>query len=137
MKTTPRQRFLITAAVLTVVLVLVMVLLRAMVVRLDESNNGQKIRVFKGQQVELTLPSNPSTGYSWSYQQQPDGNIIKQTGHQYLPPDTDLIGGGGTERWTFQAVAPGETGLILVYSRPWESVQPLKRFTLRFEVLPI
>ncbi|MDH7479419.1 MAG: protease inhibitor I42 family protein [Syntrophomonadaceae bacterium] len=133
----PKQRVLIIAAVLAAVLVSLLVLMRVMVIELDESNNGQKIRVFKGQKVELSLPSNPSTGYSWSYRQQPDGNIIKQTGHQYLPPDSGLIGGGGTEHWTFQAVAPGETGLVLVYSRPWESVQPLKRFMLTFEVLPI
>ena len=36
-------------------------------VQIDESCQGQTIKLRKGQKLELTLTSNPTTGYSWQY----------------------------------------------------------------------
>ena len=41
-------------------------------------------------------------------------------------PETEMVGAGGKEVWTFKGVRPGETTVELEYVRPWEAgVEPV------------
>lgn len=83
-------------------------------------------RLVKGQVWELSLASNPSTGYGWRLVKAPDAGILRLESQEYRPgPQTEgLVGSGGVEVFSFQAVGAGLTKLEVVYSRPWEKNRP-------------
>ncbi len=102
-----------------------------------EPYDGQ-VTVELGQTFPVTLESNPSTGYSWEWIDDPN-SIVEQVGQaEFISRETDdpfTIGAGGWEVFTFQAVSPGQMTLELVYRRPWEeSTEPLKTFSLHVTV---
>jgi len=70
----------------------------------------------------IELEANATTGYQW--QVDFDKDFVELTDQDYQV-DSELIGAGGTEAFEFQALQTGETEITFVYSRPWESVQPL------------
>jgi predicted secreted protein len=48
-------------------------------------------------------------------------------GSQYEAPDTQKIGSGGKEVWTFLAKGPGKTKVSFHYIRTWEKqTEPAK-----------
>jgi len=102
---------------------------------LDESSSGEVVVIVEGQSLELSLASNPSTGFSWQYFPEPDNSILKETGHEFRG-ESNLPGAGGREYWTFQAAGTGSATLSLAYMRPWESRMPEKIFKLDIRVLP-
>jgi len=72
----------------------------------------------------ITLPSNPTTGYSWfltDYNHQ----LLKPVNHQYVAPNNKLMGAGGFEIWTFniqqEVPVPQKTTVTFTYQRPWET----------------
>ncbi|PIR49211.1 hypothetical protein COU80_00480 [Candidatus Peregrinibacteria bacterium CG10_big_fil_rev_8_21_14_0_10_55_24] len=74
---------------------------------------------------EITLESNLTTGYSWSPQY--DEEVIEITDEVYVPSsEKNVVGAGGTQTFTFQALVPGTSELKFSYARPWESVQPIE-----------
>lgn len=75
--------------------------------------------------VTITLPSNATTGYKWSITNY-DKTLLTLNDHQYITPDSNLIGAGGKEVWTFNATPlglsiPRTTQITLLYARPWET----------------
>ncbi len=100
---------------------------------LSESDSGKKISLVKGQVLHLSLPGNPSTGYSWDYTSKLDQLVLKEINHEYLS-DSTLVGAGGMDNWEFKAVGGGTATVSLKYSRPWESVQPEKTFQVEVTV---
>ncbi len=79
-----------------------------------------------GGKIELVLDANPSTGYLWEVAT-PDITVVKQDGEAQFKPDSKAIGTGGKMTFHFEAVAPGEEILRLIYHRPFEQdVPPLR-----------
>lgn len=80
---------------------------------------------------DITLASNPTTGYAWSALY--DKNVISAK-HEYFPSKTRRIGSGGLDVWTFtateKALGAGKkigTVVKMSYSRSWErDVPPIK-----------
>jgi inhibitor of cysteine peptidase len=74
-----------------------------------------------GQKVVVSLWSNPTTGYSWSEQAAIQNNtLMTQLDHKFVAPtDSQVVGAAGSEVWTFQATATGETTVTLQYGQPW------------------
>jgi len=106
-------------------------------VMLGAADNGSQAELSSGQVLEVTLASNPTTGYSWQVSEV-DGAVLTQLGEaefQQAPTEGEpLVGAGGTETFRFVA-ATGETTLALVYHRPWEEdVEPLEIFTVQVVV---
>jgi len=98
---------------------------------------GLDYQVSPGKTFVVVLPSNPTTGYSWSLSQAGDPSRVSLATEFYLPETPAgpiLIGQGGKHYWQFKAIQPGSTRLELVYARPWESVAPLEVFTLSITV---
>jgi predicted secreted protein len=85
------------------------------------------IEVRKGQEFTIILDSNRTTGYRWELAHTPDSGIVGVIGSQYEAPDTQKIGSGGREIWTFVAKNAGMTKISFKYIRPWEvQVDPSK-----------
>jgi len=73
-----------------------------------------------GRTFYIFIKANPTTGYGWQLAKPIDEDLIKLVGSEYLPPDTDLVGAPGIEKWTFAAIRSGEATIVLKYVRPWE-----------------
>ncbi|OFW58666.1 MAG: hypothetical protein A2133_08075 [Actinobacteria bacterium RBG_16_64_13] len=99
---------------------------------LDAEDNGTTITVKVGDEIQVVLKGNSTTGFSWmATLSEEDAGILEQIGEPTYVPDSQLIGAGGTYTFTFKAVAAGDAALKLVYLRPWESVPPLETFEVR------
>jgi len=87
---------------------------------------SRQVEVKTGDTFTIALDSNATTGFSWTEQAKiADGNILKQTGHEYIAPrandDTKPVAGmSGIEEWWFTAGRTGTTTATMSYSRPWE-----------------
>jgi inhibitor of cysteine peptidase len=96
---------------------------------LEAEDNGTEITLQEGQVLVITLPGNPSTGYSWVLADS-EGAIVRQVGEPEFKADSELVGAPGTLTLRFEAVEEGEMELTLEYQRPWETdVEPLETFT--------
>jgi inhibitor of cysteine peptidase len=82
--------------------------------------SGQTITVGVGQHFAVQLDANPTTGYTWQLTADP-GAPVQVLGHTYTPAPPQQPGSGGTELFTFQAVAAGTSTLAFGYVRPWET----------------
>jgi predicted secreted protein len=74
----------------------------------------------EGKEFTVRLDSNRSTGFQWRPAEPLDERFVKLVRSEYVPFDTDAIGAGGEEIWTFLATGKGETEFALEYVRPWE-----------------
>jgi len=85
----------------------------------DQSDCPQQLHV--GQQLIVSLPSNPTTGYRWSIQDSA-GGVLRSLGPEvYTSSDNgQLLGSGGQSTWRFQVFAPGSARLRLTSQQPWE-----------------
>lgn len=101
-------------------------------VAINASHDGQSVELSAGQELILTLEANATTGYSWAVDQI-DASILAQQGepgYAVNNPDPQVIGGGGRAIFRFQAVAPGQSELRLIYHRSWEQgTAPARTFT--------
>ncbi|MGE7992436.1 protease inhibitor I42 family protein [Pseudomonas sp. NPDC089554] len=104
-------------------------------VELDaESECPQRLQV--GQTLTLSLPSNPTTGYRWSVQNAAP-NVLRSLGPEVYnsPEEAGIVGSAGVSTWRFQATAPGEGQLLVVYQQPWApEVQPVQTFDCAIRV---
>ena len=88
---------------------------------MSQKHIEKQVEVVVGGTLKVTMGSNPSTGFSWTEQSQiVDGNILEQTDHEFISPDTDIPGAAGKDVWTFKALTKGATTISMEYSRPWE-----------------
>lgn len=80
----------------------------------------EKLTATVGEKLVISLPSNPTTGYSWQVASPwPDGGLTLES-HAYLAPQTELVGAGGVEEWEIVPLKSGTYYLYFVYLRPWE-----------------
>lgn len=101
---------------------------------LEAEDNGKEISLQKGQTLVVTLPGNPSTGYTWMLTN-PEDAILRQVGEPEFKADSELVGAPGTLTIRFEAVEAGQMDLTLGYQRPWETgVEPLETFTAHVTV---
>jgi inhibitor of cysteine peptidase len=86
-------------------------------IELSAKDGGRTIRVQPSDELVVTLDSNASTGFRWVLAAKPDGDVLGLVESRYVAPETDLLGAGGTEVWTFRAAAEGTTRFELSYQR--------------------
>ncbi|MDX2170812.1 MAG: protease inhibitor I42 family protein [Deltaproteobacteria bacterium] len=93
-------------------------------VRVTPADAKKPIELAKGQDLYVALPSNPSTGYRWTYHAGKQ-SILQLSGEPTYSaaPAEGVVGRGGTETFQFRAVAPGSEKLRLLYKRPWEKAE--------------
>ena len=79
--------------------------------------------IFPGQKdpVYLYFDANPSTGYTWVCEMDPEGIVKIDREYFTQPPADDPIAGApGTYTYVIVPVADGETTLTFYYMRTWE-----------------
>ena len=99
---------------------------------LNLDDDGLRIDLETGDEVELVLPGNPTTGYAWVVTEAP--SILEEVDEAQFVPESDLIGAGGEFHFRFRATEPGTAQLVLVYERPFEEVEPLDAFEIEVTV---
>ena len=114
-----RNHILIVAAVMAGALLLMMGL----------AGCGSK----EPQTAQLALPSNPTTGYAWIAEQDPE---IFDISSEYVEDEKDeeMVGVGGTETFTLVPKEEGSTEINLYYQQPWDDNTLDTRLTYQISV---
>ncbi|ROL91728.1 protease inhibitor I42 family protein [Pseudomonas chlororaphis] len=101
-----------------------------------ENQSECPVQLSNGQNLILTLPSNPTTGYRWAIQDSAGGVLRRISPEVYSnPEDSGLVGSAGQSTWRFQAFAAGTGRLLLTYQQPWApEVAPVKAFDCAISV---
>jgi inhibitor of cysteine peptidase len=105
------------------------------VVTLTQTDQGKSVRVGVGEKVEVTLPENPTTGFQWALEPNPD-QILKLEGSTYVPPAPQTKpGGGGTQIFSFSGQTPGTATLQFKLWREWQGDASVRqRFSVTVQV---
>ena len=82
------------------------------------------------QKAVASLPSNPSTGYSWKVYQT---NEIFDITSEFVPGESNALGAGGYDRFTLVPTGSGETSVMFLYGRSWEE-DPESRLTYNVKI---
>ncbi len=105
--------------------------------KLTEADNGKAVAVKAGEDVQVILDGNPTTGYTWTATVS-DPAVLQQQGDPvYAQGNTDpsIVGAGGTFTFTFKAAAAGEVTLKFDYARPFETgVAPIQTYSMTVTV---
>ena len=103
----------------------------------DDGSGGGGVEVPVGQEFELDLGANPTTGYTWRFQMG-DPNRLRLKSRVFersasgAPPRP---GAGGKERFVFEATAPGAERLHFEYRRG-QAGEPARTYDLTVTVVP-
>ena len=107
-------------------------------VNVDASSNGSETALAIGELLIVTLDSNATTGFSWNLSAISDTDVIQKVSDEYVAPtptDPPLMGQGGQEVWTFEALAAGTATISMKYIRPWEpEAEPAETFEIKVNV---
>ncbi|PYS79634.1 MAG: hypothetical protein DMF66_02050 [Acidobacteria bacterium] len=99
--------------------------------QLDESVDGREIELTAGQEFELTLRENPSTGFRWRVTA--DGSpacALVRDG--FRAPNEGRPGQGGSHIWQFRAAQAGQGRIEMSYTRT--AGEAARTFTLSVRV---
>ena len=77
-----------------------------------------RVQIPQGGTFEVTLDSNPTTGYSWAFSSS-SNNVALVSNDFVRPQNSRLIGAGGKQVFVFKANGPDT--LHLRYARAWEN----------------
>lgn len=95
----------------------------------SEADNGKTIAIKADSNLVITLPGNPSTGYSWSVTNVVSsgclsGQSVEQQGQPVytttlVPGSPKAVGRGGFYRFTFKIPPLCVSTIELAYQQPW------------------
>jgi predicted secreted protein len=87
---------------------------------ITHTSTTMAVNTTTGKTFNVTLGSNPTTGYQWQVAGIGDTNLVKFMQSTYVPPQSNLLGAPGKQILTFEALKQGRTIISLGYVRPWE-----------------
>ncbi len=85
---------------------------------LGAADSLSEVSLDVGDQLEVELESNPSTGYSWEPAPLPDG--LQLISSDFEEPGGSLVGASGTQVFVFDVVSPGSGILRFEYVRVFD-----------------
>lgn len=85
-----------------------------------------------GEELRVSVPSNPTTGYDWHVDFPSDRLRLERREHSR---SSARIGAGGTTRFLLRAVRTGTASVHLRYLRPWEG-RPVDERWIRVRIEP-
>jgi predicted secreted protein len=106
------------------------------VVKTDGQTSGNvSLKALKaGGELEVQLPANHTTGYSWTAVPVENPVLMGEGKATYQENTTEgKVGVGGVEIWQFKATKAGREDLKFEYRRPWEKETPAAK-TVRIQV---
>ena len=90
------------------------------VLLLKQADNNHTAELRVGERFTVSLPENPSTGYTWAIDET-DRQLLALEGTAYAEPDEGgFVGARGRRIFTFSAQQAGEVVLRLKYWRFWD-----------------
>lgn len=102
-------------------------------INLSMDYNGRQIELTNGQTFNVTLETNPSTGYSWEIVGLNNNILQKITEAESEPPivKRNMVGVPVMHTFEFKVINTGQTTLKIVYRRIWEKdVAPANTFSV-------
>jgi predicted secreted protein len=90
----------------------------------EAAGRDSLIQARVGEEFVITLQSNPSTGHRWMLADSLAEGMLRLVDRTYVPQQPVMPGSGGHERFTFAALAPGETTIWLRYARGVQASSP-------------
>jgi inhibitor of cysteine peptidase len=97
---------------------------------ITDADKGGEVRLKTGDQLELRLKSNPSTGYMW-YVQAKSTPLLKLVNQSQTEATEPGVGRPVFQVFKFEARRGGDGALQLHYVRSWEKPVPDEE---RFEI---
>ena len=97
------------------------------IITVTKEQGGREIALKVGNILQIELPGQGGTGYSWSVEEA-FAPYVKLMDHTTRQPTEDRLGGpvrvGGPVMhiWRFKAEKPGACEIKMAYFRPWEGV---------------
>lgn len=85
---------------------------------LDAADSGSDVALDVGDQIDVQLEANPTTGYSWELGPLPDG--LELVSSDFEEPGGSLVGAAGTQVFVFDVVGPGDGILRFEYVRVFD-----------------
>ena len=90
----------------------------------QEQKQVKVSETYAGQSFTITLESNATTGYRWQFARSLDKDMLELIRSSYSGNNPKLIGSGGKQLWTIEALKAGKTTIFFKYVRPWEKGKP-------------
>jgi len=97
--------------------------------RVDETANGNEIRMKVGETLEVVLAETRTAGYRWNVAS--DGAPVCRLERDRLEAPSATPGAPARHTWTFTAAQAGAAAIELAYARSFGSAEAARRFTLR------
>ena len=91
-------------------------------VDVNQENNGTKIYLEERNFLVVSLPTNPSTGFSWKVEDINTSIMVEVGEPKYVSSELNnsfVVGAGGTVSYRFRAIQSGTTSFEMVYKQPW------------------
>jgi inhibitor of cysteine peptidase len=129
------QYFLRYGAIVLMVFLLLSVAVFAETV-LTEADCGKTVRLKPQEEAVVTLPSNPTTGYSWEMAERGvDATVVVVSKEFRLPAGASgRVGAGGLEHFRLRLRKAGRFTVTFVYRRSWEKEkEPERIFRITLE----
>jgi len=103
---------------------------------LTRADNNRTAELRIGEWLEVRLPENPTTGFSWAVDEN-DRRLLSLESTAYAPPDeAGFIGTRGQRTFRFTARQPGDGALKLKYWRIWEGDSSVaERFVVTLRIV--
>jgi len=95
-----------------------------LVVEVTDRDDGSTQQLGMDQQLQITLESNQTTGYSWALDGRVPDQLLQSGEAEYVGSQSNRVGAGGKEIWLFKPTQAGEGTLKLKYWRPFEPDEP-------------
>lgn len=103
--------------------------------RLTETDTAVPLEVPAGETFDIVIEANITTGYEWRLTEPLDETVVQFVDQEYVSEQSGATGAGGHDIWTFQAIAPGTTEIVLGYYPPdgSDTPQEITTFTIVVE----
>jgi len=88
----------------------------------EKEPKTELIRASVGEPFTVSLPSNPSTGYTWTIDYDYALLRAEEANFEQTPTQSIRVGAGGSSAFVFTPIGPGKTTIRFVYKRPWENI---------------
>ncbi|MDB5120766.1 MAG: hypothetical protein JWN56_1984 [Sphingobacteriales bacterium] len=91
----------------------------------DDKNNTDTVKanyeIAVNGNFQLSLTSNGSTGYSWTWINKQVVTTVDTFDFKYIIDDPAKVGGDGKEIWNFKGIKAGVDTIKLEYKRSWDA----------------
>jgi len=132
-----RRTAFVAAVLVVAVLLCASAALAGRIIRIGQSANGKKIVLHPRDTLVVSLPGNPTTGFSWRLRKV-DRAVLKLTSSVYIPRKTTppRVGSGGKFVFRLEAIAEGTSPLKLVYVQAGKlNTTPARTFAIKVFVV--